>query len=347
MVDASFFNNYGPFSLDEIASIGQCQVILPDINIDKKAILIEGVASLNDACHNEVSFFNNTKYLDLLLKTKAGFIIVEEKYRKYIPQNIIILLSSNPYKSFALISQAFYPNNSIIPNISANVKIDNTASIGQNCRIEEMVIIGPNASIGDNCVIGNYVYIGKGVTIGDNCHIGSHVSITHTIAGNNLHIHAGTKIGEESFGFATDEKGKHITIPQLGRVIIGNDVVIGANSCIDRGSANDTIIGNNCRIHNLVEISHNVEIGDGTVIVSQVGIAGSTRIGKYTIIGGQVGIAGHLNIGNKVQIAAKSGIVQDIKDGEIVGGMPAVPIKQWHRQNIKLKKMVKGTNNEE
>ena len=168
----------------------------------------------------------------------------------------------------------------------------------------------------------------------------SHVTITNTIAGDRLYVKPGARIGQPGFGFHMDERG-HFDIPQIGCVRIGNDVQIGANTTIDRGSQHDTIIGNFCRIDNLAQIAHNVELGDGCVIVSQVGIAGSTKLGKFVIAGGQVGIAGHLNIGDGVKIAAQSGIMRDVAPGETISGSPAVPIREWHRQTIAIQRLTK------
>jgi UDP-3-O-[3-hydroxymyristoyl] glucosamine N-acyltransferase len=351
MADPIFFNNYGPFSLEEIARIADCEIYSHPSKTSNKQepILIEGVAPLESATSSDLTFLSNPKYLKVLAKSKAGACILERKYIAMAPSDMAILISDNSYKSYALAATAFYPSTSFIEYLAPSAKIDKTAIIGTNCYVDEMAIIGPNVIIGDNCRIGASTVIERGVIIGSNCNIGPLVSISHTIAGSNILIHPGVRIGQDGFGFATD-RGRHIKVPQLGRVIIGDNVEIGANTCIDRGSGHDTVIGDNCMIDNLVQIGHNAQLGKGCIIVAQVGIAGSSKIGDYTVLGGQVGVAGHLTVGSQVQVAAQSGITYDIADKMVVGGTPAVPIKDWHRQTIILKKLVKnkkGTNDEQ
>ena len=186
-------------------------------------------------------------------------------------------------------------------------------------------------------------YIGANCVIGNDCTIHSNVNITNAIIGNNVIIHSGVSIGQDGFGYAYNN-GRHHKVPQVGRVIIGDDVEIGANTTIDRGSAPDTIIGEGTKIDNLVQIGHNVKIGKHCIIVSQVGISGSTEIGDYTIIAGQAGIAGHLKIGSQVQVAAQAGITRDLEDKAIVGGTPAVPLRQYHKQALALAKLTEKNN---
>lgn len=181
------------------------------------------------------------------------------------------------------------------------------------------------------------VVIAQGCKIGKNCRIGNNASIAYSIIGDNCYIYTGARIGQDGFGFQF-MNGQHHRIPQLGRVIIGNDVEIGANACIDRGALDDTIIGDGSRIDNLVQIAHNDKLGRGCVIVSQVGIAGSCTLGDYVVLGGQVGLADHLNIGSGAQVAAQSGAMRDIEAGAVVMGSPCVPIKDFMRQVSFLQK---------
>jgi UDP-3-O-[3-hydroxymyristoyl] glucosamine N-acyltransferase len=183
--------------------------------------------------------------------------------------------------------------------------------------------------------------IGDGVTMDDDCVVGAGASISHTLIGARAYIYAGARIGQDGFGFASGPNG-HLRIPQLGRVVIGNDVEIGANSTIDRGAGPDTVIGDGCMIDNLVQIGHNVQMGRGCVIVSQVGISGSTKLGDYVVIGGQTGLAGHLNIGSGVRIAAKSGVHSSIPAGLEMAGIPAVPVREWRRQIARMVRMGKA-----
>jgi UDP-3-O-[3-hydroxymyristoyl] glucosamine N-acyltransferase len=343
MADTIFFNILEPKTLQEIAKIGSCELnagATPDIKIS-------GVASLEVAIAGEVTFLSNPKYAHLLANSKASACILLPKHVEKAPPGMALLVSENPYASYAKIATSFYPEDAVQPNISPHAQIAKSAKIAENCEISANVIICNAAVVGVGTYIAPGVYIGRGVQIGNNCRIGHGVTLSHCIIGDCAIIHPGVRIGQDGFGFAT-EKGVHIKVPQLGRVVIGRDVEIGANSCIDRGAGPDTIIGDGTKIDNLVQIGHNVQTGKGCIIVSQVGIAGSTKLGDYVVLGGQVGVAGHLNIGSMVNVAAQSGVAQDVAPKEIIGGSPAMPIKQWHRQTIALKRLVanKGSAND-
>jgi UDP-3-O-[3-hydroxymyristoyl] glucosamine N-acyltransferase len=215
-----------------------------------------------------------------------------------------------------------------------------SASIGNNCHLGYNVVIEDNVEIGQNCFIDSGCVIKYGVKVGDNVRIGANAYISYSIIGDDVAILPGARLGQDGYGFATHQ-GVHHKIFHLGRVLVGNDVEIGANATIDRGSINDTIIGDGCKIDNLVQLGHNVVLGKGCLIVAQVGIAGSTKIGNYCALGGQVGVAGHLRIADQVKVAAQSGVIQNIDhNNSVVGGTPAVPIRQWHKQSILLKKLI-------
>ncbi len=331
MVDTSFFNCAGPFTVKKLAEIGHCKLS----DGSKSDLLINSVAPIDIAKEGEITFLSNPKYAEMLANSKASACIILEKHLTKAPENIIVLISANPYASYAKIATFLHPQD----KISVSSGIDKSASIKSHELVSPSANIGPMAKIGKNTYIGDNVYIGRGVKIGDNCYIKHDCTITHSVIGNDVIIHPGVRIGQDGFGYAT-EQGVHIKVPQLGRVVIQNDVEIGANTCIDRGAGPDTFIGMGTKIDNLVQIGHNVKIGKGCIIVSQVGIAGSTVLGDYVVLGGQVGVAGHLNIGNMVNVAAQSGIGQDVPAKQILGGYPAIPIKQWHRQTIALKKLV-------
>ncbi len=336
MADKAFFNLSRSMTVKELAAIGQCS-IYGDESQDK---LIAGVAPLESAGSNDITFLSNPKYAALLSNLTAGACILSSKHIDQAPGGISLLVSANPYASYAKIAAAFYAPDDINAGVSANAYVDKSAKIANNCEIAVNAVICRNASIGQDSIIAPSAYIGQGVKIGYNCRIGHGVTLSHCIIGNNVIIHPGVRIGQDGFGFATKD-GVHIKVPQLGRVIIEDDVEIGANSCIDRGAGPDTIIGMGSKIDNLVQIGHNVQIGKGCIIVAQAGIAGSTKLGDYVVLGGQVGVAGHLNIGSMANVAAQSGVAKDVATKEIMGGYPAVPILQWHRQTALLKKLVK------
>ena len=340
MTDNLFFDNYGPFTLQEIIEIAEVSL---HKNVDLNTE-ISGVASLSSASSEHLTFFSNGKYLDAFRQSKAGFCITSEEYAKFAPSDMVVLISKNSYRSYALAAKAFYAQDQLIAeNIAITAFLDNTVIIGTNCVVGQNVVIEKGAMIGSNCQIGHNTIIGKNVIIGDNARIAPNVVITHSIIKRNVIIHPGAKIGQDGFGFASSADG-HLKVPQLGRVLIGNDVEIGANTTIDRGSINDTIIGDMTKIDNLVQIGHNVKIGKGCIIVAQVGISGSTEIGDFVVLGGQVGISGHIKLADFTQVAAQSGVIGDTLPKDKIGGTPAVPIRDWHRQSVILKKLVRNKN---
>jgi UDP-3-O-[3-hydroxymyristoyl] glucosamine N-acyltransferase len=340
MTKYNFFDNYGPFSLKELAKISNSTIYKPEgyTGVLYEESLLNDVAAIDKANNSNVVVLHNKKYLEQLNSSNAGVCIIDEKYIPYAPKTMMLLVNHNPYKAYATIASAFYPDEVISEYISPQAAIHKTAIIGKGCHIEPGAQIGQEVVIGENCKIAANAVISIGVHIGKNCKIGPLVSISHAVLGENVIIHSGAKIGQDGFGFASDQQG-HYKVPQLGKVVIGNNVEIGANTCIDRGSSHDTVIGDYCMIDNLVQIAHNVELGKGCVVVAQVGISGSTKIGDFVVIGGQAGIAGHLNIGSGVQLAARTGVTRDIEPKEIHGGFPSCPIREWHRQTAAIKKL--------
>lgn len=342
MPDLNFFNTIEPLSIDQVASISGCRIH----TAGNANIKITGVAPIDSATASELTFLSNPKYAESLMNSKAAACILTEENAAKAPQGMVILTSKNPYAAYAKIATAFYPSNKNSGKISPQAFIDASAKIGEGCTIEAGAFIAANSSIGQNSYIASGAYISQGVQVGDNCTISHNVTLSHCIIGNNVLLHPGVRIGQDGFGFAT-ENGVHIKVPQLGRVIVEDHVEIGANSCIDRGAGPDTVIGQGTKIDNLVQIGHNVKTGRGCIFVAHVGISGSTKIGDYVVLGGQVGVAGHLNIGSMVNVAAQSGVAKDIEPKAIVGGSPAVPIKQWHRQTIALMNLVKKGKKDE
>ncbi|MCP5369263.1 MAG: UDP-3-O-(3-hydroxymyristoyl)glucosamine N-acyltransferase [Rickettsiaceae bacterium] len=331
----NFFDNTGPYHLDQIAKFIDAEVIG---NPQKE---IKDIKALEDASQEDISFLNNKKYIEVFRNSKAGACIVT-KDQEVVNSAMTLLKVEHPYFAYAQLLDIFYKpvKKQELQKASLN-NIADTAKIADNCYIGHNVVIEDNVEIGENSIIESNSFIGYGVKIGKRARIDANVSITHSIIGDDVVILPGARIGQEGFGFAT-YKGQHKKVLHIGKVIIGNDVEIGANTCIDRGSMNNTIIEDRCRIDNLVQIAHNVHLKTGTVIVAQVGIAGSTTLGKYCVVGGQVGIAGHLNIADFVNIAAQSGVRANVPvAASLIGGAPAVPIQEWHRQTITLKNLAK------
>ena len=316
MADPQFFQKSGSFTVSEIAEITGAEISSGD-----GSLVLEDVASLDQAEAVHLSFLDNVKYKDALTKTKAGACLVHSGQAELVPDGVIALISPSPYKAYALAAQAFYPQ------AAAEASIHETAVIGQGAEIGEGTVIEAGVVIGENC------------KIGAQCYIGANAVISHAMIGDHVRIYRGAAIGQDGFGFAIDPQG-HVKVPQLGRVIIEDHVEIGANTTIDRGAGPDTVIGQGTWIDNLVQIGHNVRIGKGCIIVSQVGISGSTVIEDFAALGGQVGVAGHLTIGKGARIAAKSGIMRDIPPGEEHMGYPAMPIKQFMKQVAFLKRLI-------
>lgn len=315
---ASNYDYKGPFTLREIAEVIGCK-----IDDSKADVSINSLAPLSSASEGSLTFFDNTKYLEQFKNARASACIVNAKYAEHAPKTMTVLVVDEPYRSYARIAQKFYPARQPDEEIHPQAVIHKTAKIGKG------------TSIGASTVIG------RDVVIGENCRISPNVTLQSCRIGNNCIIHAGVRIGQDGFGFAMGQ-GEHIKVPQLGGVIIGNDVEIGSNTCVDRGSGPDTIIGDGTKIDNLVQIGHNVEIGRFCVIVSQVGIAGSTKIGDYVVLGGKSGLNGHIKVGTGAIVAAFSGVLKNVEPGATVGGQPAVAIRDWHKQILALEKLGKG-----
>ena len=337
MADPRFFDRAGPFSLEFLAEISGAE-IKNSSNLSGELI---GVEPLSKAGPEHVSFIDNRRYLADFLTTAAGAILTPPDLVDQAPGGSALLVTKDPYKSYALIAQAYYPPADPDGVTSSGATIAPTAHIGAEATIAQGVVVSENAVLGDSCEIGPNSVIGAGVEIGDNCRIGANVSLHCCLIGAGVTIHAGVCIGQDGFGFAPGFP-THEKVPQLGRVIIGNDVEIGANTTIDRGSGPDTVIGDGTKIDNLVQIGHNVIIGKGCLIVSQAGISGSCTIGDFVMIGGQVGIAGHLEVGDGAKIAAKSGVTKDIDAGETVAGFPAIKSRDHWRKLVMIDRIIKG-----
>ncbi|CAA7616029.1 UDP-3-O-(3-hydroxymyristoyl)glucosamine N-acyltransferase [Magnetospirillum sp. UT-4] len=337
MTDTRFFTARGPFTLGRLAEISQAE-LAPGADADAE---FTGVAPLETAGAHEVSFLENRKYAAAFEASKAGAAVVHPDMAPRAPAGMALLLSADPYRAYARIAQAFYPV-SLAPEpwIAPGAVIDPSARLGEGCRVEPGAVIGAGAEIGARCRIGPNVVIGHGVVLGEDCTIGANATVQYALVGARVTIYPGARIGQDGFGFAMGAQG-HLKVPQLGRVLIGSDVEIGANTTIDRGAGPDTVIGDGCMIDNLVQIGHNVQLGRGCVIVAQVGISGSSKLGDFVAAGGQVGIAGHLKIGAGARIAAQAGVARDIGPGETVGGSPAVPRVEWLRQSAILSKMAR------
>jgi len=326
MADPRFFSRAGPFSLREIADIAEAELVTDGAG-EK---LISDVAPLSLATGDDISFLDNKLYVSEFKTSSAGACIIRPDDSDRAPAGMALLATKQPYHAYARVAAAFYPFDSLGPSIHPSARIDPGSVIGDGVDIGENAVVSAGVEIGAGTSIGANTVIYGGVTIGENCRIFANVTLQYSLIGDRVTLHPGVSIGQDGFGFALGAAG-HLKVPQLGRVIIGNDVEIGANSTIDRGTGPDTIIGDGCKIDNLVQIAHNVQLGSCCVIVAQTGIAGSVRLGNFVVLGGQVGISGHLTIGDGAQIAAQSGVLRDVDPGSKMGGSPAQPMNDWLR----------------
>ena len=256
--------------------------------------------------------------------------IVHPDMQAQVPAATVPILTTEPYAGWARVAALFHPVPPVSPGIHPSAIVAEGAHVDPSAEVGPLSVIETGAEIGPGCRIGPCAVIGSGVIVGRDCRIGAHVSLSYALLGARVYVYPGARIGQEGFGFASTKAG-FLTVPQLGRVILEDDVEVGANTTIDRGSARDTVIGAGSRLDNLVQIAHNCQIGEDCMIVSQVGISGSTQIGNHVTLGGQVGIAGHLTVGDNVMVGAQSGVPGSLTANAVYSGSPTMPHREWLR----------------
>ena len=299
---------------------------------------VSSFSSIADAKKGDISFLADAKHKKYIESTEAS-VLITDNLDVNIKKSITVIQVQDPLRKFIEILHIYFIKNNKKKGISLNSDINKSSILGQNILIASFCVIEKDVIIGENTSIHPNTFIGERVIIGSNCNIGPNVSIYHdSKIGHNCIIHAGTVIGSDGFGFIQQEK-KIEKVPQIGKVIIHNNVEIGANSTIDRGALSNTIIHNDVKLDNLIQIGHNVKIGRQTVIAAHTAIAGSSTIGEKCMIGGQVAISGHLNIGNNVKIAGKSGVIKDIKSDTTIQGPMAYNMKDFQKSYVHFKNL--------
>ena len=328
MPDPRFFHDRGPVALRDLIELTGARLA----ESAKADAVIAGIAPLNRAGPREVTFFADGRYAADLAHTEAAACFAPPALADRLPDGCIALLTAEPQVAYAKTAAWLYPPHQMLRD---DPLVHPTAVLEDDVQLSPGVVIGANARVGRGTSIGPNSVVGLGVEVGRNCRIGSNVSLSFALIGDRVLLMSGAVIGEAGFGVAGGASGI-FDIPQLGRVILQDDVTVGANTCIDRGAFEDTVIGESTKIDNLVQIAHGVHLGRGCLVASQVGISGSVVVGDGVRFGGQVGIADHLNIGNGATLLARAGLMRDVPPKEAWGGFPAAPKRDWLRQTIWL-----------
>jgi UDP-3-O-[3-hydroxymyristoyl] glucosamine N-acyltransferase len=328
-----FFSCTGPHPLAAVAAAAGC--VPPNSNG-----LVSGLASLTLAEPNEISFVTSRRHAAALAQTRAGAVLVDTDMLAHVPSGTIPLITSDPMASWAQIAALFHPMPLVSPGIHPSAVVANEAHVDGTAEVCAQAVIEAGAEIGPGCKIGVGAVIGCGVMLGVDCRIGPHVSISHAVLGARVYVYPGARIGQEGFGFTMTPHGFQ-TVPQLGRVIIEDDVEVGANTTIDRGALGDTVIGAGTRLDNQVQIAHGVRIGRYCAIAALVGISGSAEIGDGVVAGGQAGFAEHVRVGARSRIGAQSGVMSDLESDSVVVGSPARPAREVFREIATLKKLAR------
>lgn len=343
MNDPFFHPAPAPLTLGEVAALAGAAV--PG---EAAAVrTISGVASLEEAGPTDLTFMDGARNVPALRETRAGVCFVTERFASHVPEGTVALRVGKPHMAFVAVARRLYEASLRPASMFGHAGVASGAMVHPLARLEAEVtvdpgaVIGPGAEIGGGTVIGSGAVIGAGVRIGRNCAIGAGATLQHALVGDRVIVHPGARIGQDGFGYVGGARG-HAKVPQIARVILQDDVEIGASTAIDRGGLRDTVIGEGTKIDNLVQIAHNVVIGRHCIVVSQTGIAGSATLGDFVMLGGQVGVIGHVRIGDGARIAASSNVKDDVPPGVEWGGSPAKPMRDWFREVMAVQRLGRG-----
>jgi UDP-3-O-[3-hydroxymyristoyl] glucosamine N-acyltransferase len=343
MAQPTFFKQPPSSTLADLAALTKAHLV----DASRGGQKVRGLASLDEAGPMHLTFFDNLKYADQLASTKAGACLVSARFEKSVPAHVTVLRATQPFRDFVKIarelhSEALRPESWFDnPGIAPSAIIDLSAHLEDGVIVDPLAVIGPNVEIGAGTVIGAGAVIAANVRIGRDCNVGARCSIQFALIGNNVLIHPGCSIGQDGYGFVFFGPEGHLKVPQTGRVLIQNDVEIGAGTTIDRGSLRDTVIGEGTKIDNQVQIGHNVTIGRHCLLAAQIGLAGSLTIGDNVALGAKVGINNHLRIGDGAQVTAMSGVKDDIPANGRWGGFFAKPTRQWFREIVAIERLTR------
>jgi UDP-3-O-[3-hydroxymyristoyl] glucosamine N-acyltransferase len=336
----SFFSGSARLSVAEIATLTGAE---PREGADLSRRL-SGIAPLDQAGAGDLTFVADAKFAAALQSTRAGAVLTNERFARHVPDGVAVLRTQQPYRAFVMVARKIY-SSALRPapvfgdnGVSPSAAVHPSARLERDVTVDPFAVIGPSATIGSGTLIGAHAVIGGHVQIGSNCAIGASCTVTHARLGDEVVIHPGCHIGQDGFGYVSSA-GSHIKIPQIGRVVIHNDVEIGSGTRIDRGGMRDTVIGEGTKIDNLCQIGHNCVIGRHCIIVAQSGLSGSVTIADFVVLGARTGILPHVTVGKGAMLAARSSVYEDVPPGAVWGGIRAKPTREWMRELIVLQRL--------